>query len=356
MTSTTTWVSGSLRTSSGLVVSQALSHSGTRSLTMSRTSTLRTTMGAPTRVASAAALADRSRMTPPPTVPQPRRATLMGFWEMTMGTRDDSAPAGKPLPSRAMRAVVLRRLGGPEELEYGEVPDPDLGPGEALVRVKAEGVCGRDLIDRRGGFRGLELPVILGHEFAGEVVEVAPGVVDLAPGDRVANLLRLGCGACRACLRGETPICEKAWQSFGQTRNGGYAELVVAPAAALVKVPAQVSDVEAASVACTFGVALRALRTFGRVTLGDRVLVTGASGGVGMAAIQIAKALGAEVIAATSSESKHEALVKAGADEVVVDPGATIHAKVRERAALGVDVALELTGSPTFTSSMRSLK
>src|SRR5258705_5236421 len=255
-----------------------------------------------------------------------------------------------------MRAVVLRRIGGPEELEYCDVPDPVVAPGEALVRVKAEGVCGRDLIDRRGGFRGLQLPVILGHEFAGEVVKVAPGVVDLAPGDRVANLLRLGCGACRACQRGETPICERAWQSFGQTRNGGYAELVVAPAEALVKVPAQVSDVEAASVACTFGVALRALRTFRRVTLGDRVLVTGASGGVGMAAIQIAKALGAEVIAATGSESKHEALAKAGADEVVVDPGATIHAKVREHAPLGVDVALELTGSPTFTASMRSLK
>jgi D-arabinose 1-dehydrogenase-like Zn-dependent alcohol dehydrogenase len=256
-----------------------------------------------------------------------------------------------------MRAVVLRRLGGPEELEYGEVADPDIGPGEALVRVKAEGVCGRDLIDRRGGFRGLGLPVILGHEFAGEVVKVAPGVPDLAPGDRVANLLRLGCGSCRACQRGETPICERAWQSFGQTRNGGYAELVVAPAAALVKVPAQVSDVEAASVACTFGVALRALRTFGRVTVGDRVLITGASGGVGMAAIQIAKALGAEVIAATSSESKHEALAKAGADEVVVDPDASkLHGKVRAHAALGVDVALELTGSPTFTASLRSVK
>src|SRR5438445_7266107 len=117
-----------------------------------------------------------------------------------------------------MRAVVLSRLGGPEELQFTDAPDPEVGAGEALVRVKAEGVCGRDLIDRRGGFRGLRLPVILGHEFAGEVVRVAPGVSDLAAGDRVANLLRLGCGACRACLCGETPICERAWQSFGQTR------------------------------------------------------------------------------------------------------------------------------------------
>jgi D-arabinose 1-dehydrogenase-like Zn-dependent alcohol dehydrogenase len=255
-----------------------------------------------------------------------------------------------------VRAVVLRRLGGPEELEWTEAPDPEVGAGEVLVRVRAEGVCGRDLIDRRGGFRGLKLPVILGHEFAGEVVQVAPGVTDLSPGDRVANLLRLGCGVCRACQRGETPICERAWQSFGQTRNGGYAELAVAPASALVKIPAQVSDIEAASAACTFGVALRALRTFGGVTLGDRVLVTGASGGVGMAAIQIAKALGAEVLAATTSESKHEALAKAGADEIVVDAAGTLHERVRAVAPLGVDVALELTGSPTFTSSLRSLR
>jgi D-arabinose 1-dehydrogenase-like Zn-dependent alcohol dehydrogenase len=229
-------------------------------------------------------------------------------------------------------------------------------PGAVLLRVRAEGVCGRDLIDRRGGFRQLRLPVILGHEFAGEVVEVAPGVTGLAPGDRVANLLRLGCGTCRACLRGDTPICERAWQSFGQTRDGGYAELVVAPASALVKIPDDVTDVAAASVACTFGVALRALRTVGQVTLGDRVLVTGASGGVGMAAIQIAKALGARVIATTSSEAKHRALVDAGADEVLVQTEVALHDQVRALAPLGVDVALELTGSPTFGSSLRSLK
>ncbi len=255
-----------------------------------------------------------------------------------------------------MRAIVLSRVGGPEELEYREVEDPQVGAGEVLVRVRAEGVCGRDLIDRRGGFRYLKLPVILGHEFAGEVVRVGPQVGDLAPGDRVANLLRLSCGSCRACSRGDTPVCEKRWQSFGQTVDGGYAELVVAPATALVKIPTQVSDVEAASVACTFGVALRALRTVGRVTLGDQLLITGASGGVGMAAIQIARALGARVLAATSSEAKRQALLDVGADEVVVDTAGTLHDKVRSVVRDGVDAVLELTGSPTFSSSLRSLR
>src|SRR5689334_20181642 len=105
-----------------------------------------------------------------------------------------------------MRAIVLSKLGGPEELEYREVADPEPGKGEVLVKVKAEGVCGRDLIDRRGGYRGLPLPVILGHEFAGEVVS-APSDSGFVPGDRVANLLRLGCGKCRTCARGEAVIC-----------------------------------------------------------------------------------------------------------------------------------------------------
>jgi len=254
-----------------------------------------------------------------------------------------------------MHAIVLSKLGGPEELEYREVPDPEPARGEVLVKVAAEGVCGRDLIDRRGGFRGLPLPVILGHEFAGQVVRAAPET-GLAPGDRVANLLRLGCGACRSCSRGEAVICEKGWQSYGQTRNGGYAELVTATPATLVKVPAGVSDVDAASAACTFGTALRALRTVGKVTLSDQLLITGASGGVGIAAIQIAKALGARVIAATSSDAKRQALLDAGADDVVVDAQGAVHEKVRAFVPAGVDAVLELTGSPTFTSSMRSLR
>ena len=150
-----------------------------------------------------------------------------------------------------MRAVVLSRVGGEEELEFREIPTPQVTPGEVLVRVAAEGVCGRDLIDRRGGFRGIKLPVVLGHEFAGTVVEVGPGVVDLVVGDRVANLLRLSCGGCPPCLRGDAPVCEAPWQSFGQTRDGGYADYVTAPVTALVKVPVEISFEQAAPAACT---------------------------------------------------------------------------------------------------------
>src|SRR4051812_6077560 len=134
-----------------------------------------------------------------------------------------------------MRAMVLSEFGGPEKLALREVPRPEAAAGRVLVRVAAAGVCGRDLIDRRGGFRGLTLPRVLGHEFAGEVVEVGAGVESVAPGDRVAALIRSSCGSCRACDRGEPTLCEGAFESFGQNVPGVYAELVAAPASVLLR-------------------------------------------------------------------------------------------------------------------------
>ncbi|HEX4338082.1 MAG TPA: alcohol dehydrogenase catalytic domain-containing protein [Polyangiaceae bacterium] len=256
-----------------------------------------------------------------------------------------------------MHAVVLDRTGGPEALEYRELADPVPGPRDVLVRVGAAGVCGRDLIDRRGGFPGLKLPIILGHEFAGTVVAVGTEVVDLAVGERVANLHRPFCGACARCLEGETPDCTEAWQSFGQTVDGGYAELVVAPRGALVRVPAAIDDVHAAAVGCTAAVALRALRHEARLALGETVLVTGATGGVGTMAIQIAKLAGATVIAGTSSpDDKGDLLRRLGADHVVSTADPRFHEAVGSVARGGVDVVLELTGSATFPGALRSLR
>src|SRR6201986_148569 len=128
-----------------------------------------------------------------------------------------------------MRAVVVSRTGGPDVLEPTTIADPTLGPYDAVVRVHAEGVCGRDLIDRRGGFPAMKLPIVLGHEFAGEIVETGPLVTLFSRGDRVANLHRPACGWCDACVDGESPDCTSAWQSFGHTVDGGYAEYVAAP-------------------------------------------------------------------------------------------------------------------------------
>jgi acryloyl-coenzyme A reductase len=254
-----------------------------------------------------------------------------------------------------MRAIVLDRTGGPEQLGLRELPDPMPGPDEVLVRVHAAGVCGRDLIDRRGGFRLMKLPTILGHEFSGEVVELGPGQSRWKVGDRVANLHRPFCGECRSCITAGVVDCERAWQSFGHTVDGAYAELCVAHERALVELPPEIGFVDGASVGCTAGVALRALRDEARLTIGESVLVTGASGGVGLMAIQIAKRAGARVVAVTGNPHKAAAIRAAGADEVVVSTG-DFQRELRDLTDGGVDVALELVGRATFTPSLKSLR
>lgn len=258
-----------------------------------------------------------------------------------------------------MRAVVLNAPGGPEALQGAEVADPVPGDDDVLVRVRAAAVCGRDLIDRRGGFPLMKLPTILGHELAGEVIRCGPGAAaasDLRPGDRVVNLHRPSCGACRRCLAGDSVLCERAWQSFGHTVDGGYAEQVVAHHRVLVKVPAEVPFEAASTLMCTAGVGLHALRTRGGLALGETVLITGASGGVGVMAVQLAKRMGARVVATTTSAGKRAALEALGADHVVVAPDGDFHREVQRRVEGGVDLCLELTGSATFVAGLKSLR
>jgi NADPH:quinone reductase-like Zn-dependent oxidoreductase len=141
---------------------------------------------------------------------------------------------------------------------------------------------------------------------------------------------------------------------FGLTADGGYAEYVAAPVAGLVRLPAEIPFEKGCFLACTAGMALRALRTRARVRAGETVLVTGASGGVGLHAIPVAKALGARVVAVTSSAAKAEALGARGADGVLVSADHEFHKPMRR--AGGVDVVLDCVGAPTLAASMRSLK
>lgn len=224
-----------------------------------------------------------------------------------------------------------------------------------LVRVRACGVCYRDVLDRKGKFPFLQLPIVPGHEFAGEVASLGGGAKLFAEGDRVVNLHRNPCGACRACRGGDEVHCTNAWVNYGLTADGGYAEYVRAPESSLVALPREVPFEEGATLMCTTGTALRALRTKGRVGLGERVLVTGASGGVGLQAIQVAKLAGASVVAVTGSPAKAAALREAGADEVLVDREGGFHKEVLDRWG-GVDLGVEITGRPTFNATLRSLK
>lgn len=230
-----------------------------------------------------------------------------------------------------------------------DVPAP--APGQVRVRVEACGVCHRDLIDRAGRFPFLQLPVTPGHEAVGRVVAVGEGVTRFREGDRVATMHRDSCGQCDACLRGEVSLCQGAAWVFGIVADGGYSTDLVAPASAFYAADEGMSAPEAAVFHCTFGTAYRDLVTLGHLKAGERVIVTGANGGVGTAAIAIAKRLGAHAVAITRSESHRELLTKLGAAEVIVDATGAFHKKVEP-----ADLVLEAVGYATFNASMRSLK
>ena len=255
-----------------------------------------------------------------------------------------------------MQAVVLREFGSPENLRAEAVPDPTPGAGEVLLKVQACGVCFHDVINRRGDLPRTRVPAILGHEAAGEVIAVGPNVAGWSVGDRAATLQRLSCGECAHCRAGRNSLCKRDTRFFGEEIPGGYAAYMAAPVAGLGRIPASVAWPVAATACCTTGTAVHCVRTRGKVRSGETLLITGASGGVGMQAVQLARHDGARVIAVTSSASKVDALSEAGAHEVVVSPNLDFAAEVRKRTdGEGANVALEIVGSLSFQQTLRAL-
>ena len=228
-----------------------------------------------------------------------------------------------------MKAVVLNAFGGPEVLEYSEVARPVPGPDEVLVRIQCCGVCDLDLILRSGMRSRVKPPRILGHELAGEVIEMGSGVKGFAPGDRVASFNFQACGQCADCRRGRPSLCRQTHGDIGQTRDGGYADYAVLLQSNLVRVPDGMPLEHACFGACVFGPPYKAIRRIGRIQPGQTVVITGASGGLGLAAIQITKRLGARSIAITSSGAKVDRLKEVGADEVVVSADGAFGDEVR---------------------------
>ncbi|HEU5036658.1 MAG TPA: alcohol dehydrogenase catalytic domain-containing protein [Nocardioides sp.] len=257
-----------------------------------------------------------------------------------------------------MRAAVVTTVGGPEVLELVAVPDPSPRGAECLVRVLACGVCSHDVATRRGTLkRGIELPVICGHEIAGEIVEVGPAVATRKPGELVVSTQRRRvCGACRWCRTGRETLCPSSEFLGDVGLNGGYAELVLVEEDNLLPIPGNLSPVEACVVACTVGSELNAIRDVARVRAGETVLVTGAGGGLGIHGIQVAAACGARVLATTTTPGKVALLEKLGAEVLLVDPGADFAARILDHTdGHGVDVAIDNVGSPVFHSVRRSL-
>ncbi len=255
-----------------------------------------------------------------------------------------------------MKAVVLDSLGGPEVLRLREVPRPDPGAGEVLVRIQCCGVCHLDLILRSGMRSRVKPPRIIGHELSGVVTEIGAGVTGLAAGDRVVSFNFQACGQCEECRRGHPSLCRQSLGDIGQTRDGGYAQFAVLRQDNLVAVPAGMPLEHACFAACVYSPPYKALRQVGRVQAGQTVVVTGASGGLGLATIQIAQRLGVRTLAITSNPSKVRPLLDVGADEVIVSADGAFGDEVRARTAgRGVDLVVELIGSPTFEGSLRSL-
>jgi D-arabinose 1-dehydrogenase-like Zn-dependent alcohol dehydrogenase len=238
------------------------------------------------------------------------------------------------------------------------LPESMAGPpaprrGQIAVEVEACGVCHRDLIDRAGRFPFIQLPVTPGHEAVGRVIAVGAGVESRSVGDRVASMHRESCGECTACARGETSLCTGGAHVFGLIADGGYARWMVGPARAFYPMTGDVEPALAAVMHCTFGTAWRGLVTAGGLQAGERVVITGANGGVGAAAIQIAARLGATEVVAVVRDPAHEAwLLELGASRVVVDTEGRFHKK----GVHGMDLALECVGSPTFNASLRALQ
>ncbi|WP_454254196.1 alcohol dehydrogenase catalytic domain-containing protein [Pseudomonas sp. Marseille-Q8238] len=242
-----------------------------------------------------------------------------------------------------MKAIVLKGFGGPEQLHVEDVPTPVPGAGDVRVRIHAAGICHHDLLHRAGKLPGAACGVVLGHEVAGEVVELGAGVSQLALGDRVVVYQRRFCGQCRDCLRGRQDLCRALGLPSVDT-EGAYAEYLSVPAASAVKLPDGLDYPQAALASCPIATSLRALRLAG-VKPGDQVLINGASGGLGTHQIQIARALGAQVIAVTGSADKVAFLESLGAHEVVVADAEGFSAAVWQRTGKrGVDVAIENLG------------
>ncbi|MCS7108737.1 MAG: alcohol dehydrogenase catalytic domain-containing protein [Sulfolobales archaeon] len=213
-----------------------------------------------------------------------------------------------------MKAALLRELQKPLVIE--EVPDPVPAYGEALIKVKAVGICHSDLEIIDGKIPPAKLPIILGHEVAGVVESVGDGVKHLKPGDKVAlSWLWWTCGRCKPCLSGRENICENQLNT-GYVVDGGYAELVKAPATHLIKIPEGVSFPEATSATDAVATPYRSLTYASKVVPGDLVSVFGV-GGLGHNAVQVAKALGAKVVAVDILESKLEFAKEVGADYTV---------------------------------------
>ena len=256
-----------------------------------------------------------------------------------------------------MKAVVTQGYGSPDVLVFRDIDAPAAPKGrQVLVRVRACGVCRRDILVRQGpSRRGLADPLVLGHEISGEVVALGPDARGLTVGERVCSTQReYVCGCCSMCRTNRETLCPDL-RFLGQEVPGGYAEYVLINDDNLAHLPDNVDFTAGAIVGCPVGTAFNAVCDTGRVQPGERVLISGA-GGLGFHAVQIAHAVGAFVVATTRSQAKVRALEEAGAHAVVVAVDGGFAKGVRAATGgRGVDVTVDTVGGAVFHEVRRSM-
>ncbi|MEM8985194.1 MAG: zinc-binding dehydrogenase [Pseudomonadota bacterium] len=249
-----------------------------------------------------------------------------------------------------MKAIVFERHGGVEELKYVDAPEPDVGAGEVLVRVRAAALNGFDPMMLQGSTKlKTPFPMIPCGDFAGEIAGLGSDVQGgWSVGDRVSGY----------------PILPEKGM-MGEVTSGAACEYVVMPESCLVRVPASVSFEHAAALPVAYGTAYRMMGVRGAVKAGERVLILGATGGVGAACIQLAKAAGAEVVACGGGGWKLDKLKEVGADHVIDTAEEDFLAAVRDRFGKpsydgtgdgGVDVVVNYIGGDTWAKALKTVR
>ena len=258
-----------------------------------------------------------------------------------------------------MKAVYITEHGGVEVLTYGDLPEPEPGPNDVKVRVRACALNRLDLFPRAGA-RGTRIrfngPHILGGDVAGDVVQVGGEVTNVSEGDRIVVNPRITCNQCRFCAAGQSEFCTNAGM-LGASRSGGYAEYVTVPSVNTIGLPESVSYEQAASLPTVFLPCWTSLVRKADLKPWETAMILSASSGVGTAGIQVAKnVIGARVITTTSTPEKAQMAKDLGADEVINYNEEDIAERVKELTdGRGVDVVLDHVGADFWPAAMASL-
>ncbi len=259
-----------------------------------------------------------------------------------------------------MKAVVFERHGGPEVLEYRDVAEPQLGPGDVLLRTKAIGLNYND-VWARVGLPGMEFefPHISGSDCSAVVEAVGDAVTNVEVGDEVVVNHSWACGNCLSCQSGNPFECPgfKIWGFDGEAMEGAQAELARVPARAVLPKPSNISFEQAASLGIALGTAWRMLVVRAKIKPDDYVLIWGAAGGLGTMAIQICRLFKAHPIAVASTDEKLKLCEELGAEHLINHKTQRVLREVgRITKRRGVDVVFEHTGEKTWETGCLALR